>query len=150
MRIREAVESDLEAIIGLLADDEIGREREDCTRPVPECYTRAFAEIASDPNNSLYAVCDDEGSVIGCFQLSFTRYLSHKGSLRATLENVRIASALRGRGLGTELLRFVVDTARERGAAQIQLTSSKSRLASHRFYTRFGFQNTHEGFKLDI
>jgi GNAT superfamily N-acetyltransferase len=48
------------------------------------------------------------------------------------------------------LLVVVIDRARERGCAIVQLTSNKERLDAHRFYGRLGFKATHEGFKLRL
>jgi hypothetical protein len=37
-----------------------------------------------------------------------------------------------------------------RGAGVLELTSSKSRKASHRFYEALGYSMSHEGFKREI
>jgi GNAT superfamily N-acetyltransferase len=45
---------------------------------------------------------------------------------------------------------WAVDEARRRGCALVQLTSDKRRGDAHRFYSRLGFEATHEGFKLRL
>lgn len=56
----------------------------------------------------------------------------------------------RGTGLGERMMRWLIDTARERGADVVQLTSDVSREGAHRFYQRLGFQPTHVGFKMAL
>jgi GNAT superfamily N-acetyltransferase len=63
---------------------------------------------------------------------------------------VRIGSAARGTGLGSTLIQWCVDRARERGCALVQLTSDATRTDAHRFYERLGFRPTHVGFKLAL
>ena len=62
-----------------------------------------------------------------------------------------MASALRGRGVGHQLLEWALCVrARERGARLAQLSTDKSRVDAHRFYESLGFRATHEGMKLPL
>ena len=67
---RRAVADDLEAIVSLLADDPLGREREtiNATAIDPQ-YRGAFAAIERDPNQ-LLAVAKRDGHVVGVLQVS--------------------------------------------------------------------------------
>ncbi len=47
-------------------------------------------------------------------------------------------------------MRWVVDEARQRGCALVQLTTDKRREDAHRFYARLGFTASHEGLKLQL
>lgn len=140
---RSAAETDLPAIVGLLADDAIsaGREGE------PEAYRAAFAAIEADPRNHLI-VAEVGGVVAGTLQLTFIPGLSRMGAERAQIEAVRVASAYRRRGLGREMITWAVDEARSRGCRVVQLTSDKRRSDAIRFYRSLGFEMTHEGLKL--
>lgn len=149
LRIREATRADLAAIVALLADDILGAAREHPEEPLSRSYVDAFEAIAADPNDELVvASLGDE--VVGCLQLTFTPGLSHGGSWRATVEGVRVSSAHRSRGIGEVLLRWVVERARERGCAMVQLSTDKRRRDAHRFYERLGFVASHEGMKLAL
>jgi GNAT superfamily N-acetyltransferase len=53
------------------------------------------------------------------------------------------ASALRGRGLGAQMLEWPFATCRARGCATIHLKSHGSRRAAHRFHARLGFVPSH-------
>lgn len=144
VEIRRAVAADVPAIVDMLADDPLGARRE---RPGDPAYPRAFTAIDADPHQ-LLAVAVLDGEVVGTLQLTFIPGLSRVGATRALLEAVRVHADHRGRGLGGELTRWAIDTARERGAALIQLTSDASREDAHRFYERLGFRATHVGMKL--
>lgn len=45
MQIRTALQSDLEGIVRLLVDDELGISRERFEIPLPQAYIDAFVEI---------------------------------------------------------------------------------------------------------
>lgn len=93
-------------------------------------------------------VAERDGRVIGTLQLSFLPGLSHRGAWRGQIEAVRIASDLRGHGLGGELIGWAVAQCRARGCRMAQLTSKNDRVDAHRFYERLGWDKSHAGFKL--
>lgn len=145
--IREARFEDLPRIIRMIDEDDLGTTGDRYTEPLMKCYEDAFREITEDKNSVILVICVC-GSVFGSLQLTFTRYLSHMGGLRATIENVHVASDMQGRGLGTELMNAAIDLAKKRGCRIVQLTTNKTRKDAHRFYHRLGFESTHEGMKL--
>lgn len=73
-----------------------------------------------------------------------------RGTLVAQVESVRVDAGERRRGIGAEMMRWVIGEARRRGCSRVQLTSNKSRKDAHRFYARLGFVASHEGMKLDL
>lgn len=145
--IRRATASDLEAIVGMLADDELGSTRENPADLAP--YEAAFARIEADPNQ-LLAVMERDGAVIGTLQLTFIPGLSFQGAIRAQIEAVRVASGERGGGLGKQLINWAIEQARQRGAKMVQLSSNSTRIDAHRFYRNLGFDQSHTGFKLSL
>lgn len=144
---RLAAAADLPRIVEMLADDILGRERESMDGPLPGSYAETFRAIEADPNNELLVACID-GQVVATLQLIYTPSLSFRGSWRATLESVRTASELRGRGIGAALVAHAVGRARARQCGIIQLSTNKARADARRFYERLGFTATHEGMKL--
>ena len=146
---RRAMRGDLAAIVGLLADDPLGRSREIVSDPPDRRYVDAFEAIDRDPNQ-LLAVADDDGTVAGCLQLTFLPGLSRAGMWRGQIESVRIADAWRGKGLGKLFLEWAIGQCRERGCGLVQATSDKSRTDAIRFYESLGFKASHEGLKLAI
>ena len=63
---------------------------------------------------------------------------------------MRTLAEARGQGIGEAMIRHAIAIARAENCVLLQLTSDKSRLRAHDFYKRLGFQQSHEGFKLDI
>ncbi|MGZ5989286.1 MAG: N-acetyltransferase family protein [Rhizomicrobium sp.] len=144
---RDARARDLSVIVAMLADDALGRGRE---KPQsPEIYSLAFGRMEGDVNNRVI-VAEQDGRIVGCFQITFIQGLSRAGARRALVEGVRTSSEKRGQGIGEAMMRHAVELARDAGCALVQLTSDKSRTRAHDFYVRLGFEQSHEGFKLDL
>lgn len=147
IHFRTARRGDVEAIVRMLADDDIGAGREEVGDRVPSFYLAAFDAIDADANNELI-VADDGGRVVGVLQLTFIPNLTYRGGWRAQVEGVRVAADQRGAGLGAAMLRHAIARADERGCVLVQLTTDKRRTDARRFYERLGFHATHEGMKL--
>jgi GNAT superfamily N-acetyltransferase len=137
------------AIVALLADDPLGRTREDDADPLPDPYWRAFDAIAAQPGNDLF-VAESGGAVTGCLQLTIIPGLSRSGMKRGLIEAIRISAAGRGQGLGEKLVRHAVEIARAEGCGLVPLPSDRSRTDAHRFYKRLGFAASHVGMKLAL
>jgi ribosomal protein S18 acetylase RimI-like enzyme len=149
LTFRRASAADLEDIVALLADDELGRKREDPDPPLNPRYIDAFAAIDADRNQFL-AVVEEGGQIVGCLQLSFIPGLSRLGLWRGQIESVRIASTRRGGGLGKRMFEWAIEECRKRGCEIVQLTTDKSRTDARRFYEGLGFVASHEGMKLTL
>jgi GNAT superfamily N-acetyltransferase len=147
--IRKATRTDLAAIIALLADDPLGKQREVISDPVDARYLAAFAAIDNDPNQ-LLIVADENNDVVGCAQVTFIPGLSRTGMWRGQIESVRIAETHRRGGLGRRLFEWAIEACRERGCGLVQLTTDKTRPDAARFYEALGFVASHEGMKLSL
>ena len=147
--LREAVAADLPQLVAMLADDDLGAQREDTSQPLNQAYCTAFQTIERDSNN-LLLVAEIEQSIAAMLQLTFIPYLTHIGSWRCLIEGVRVHSDYRGRQLGRLLLESAIEAARDRGCRIVQLTSDKQRPRALHFYESLGFVATHEGFKLKL
>ncbi|MHC5232055.1 GNAT family N-acetyltransferase [Brucella sp. LJL56] len=147
--IRKAAAADVAAIVSMLADDALGAQREDANLPLRDSYRNAFAAIDADPNQ-LLAVVEHDGEIIGCMQISFIPGLSRMGMWRGQIESVRIASHIRGGGIGRQMIGWAIEQCRERGCGLVQLTTDKSRSDALRFYQSLGFTDSHEGLKLSL
>jgi GNAT superfamily N-acetyltransferase len=146
---RRAAPGDLGAIVALLADDPIGRTRENAGPQLDTGYHDAFASIERDPNQ-LLIVAERGGQVIGVLQLSFIPGLTRRGMWRGQIEGVRVAASERAGGIGRALLEWAIEECRRRGCGLVQLTSDKRRSAGHGFYEALGFEATHQGYKLSL
>lgn len=147
LNYRKATKEDIPAIIKMLAQDKLGKLRENYREPLPETYYQAFDRIERDENQELIVI-ENEEEVIGTLQLSFIPYLTYRGGIRAQIEAVRIRKDMRGQGIGEQLFRWAIARAKARGAHLLQLTTDKQRPEAVRFYEKLGFRASHEGMKL--
>jgi len=143
--IRRARRDDVGVIAGMLADDPLGSARERIEEPLPSSYFQAFDAVERDPNIQLVVAEDGDGAVIGCLQLCVLPGLSSQGSSRALIEDVRVASHCRSRGIGEQLVQWAIAEARARGCKLVELLTHYTRLDAQRFYKRLGFQSSHVG-----
>ena len=148
MLFRKAKLEDIPMIVEMLADDALGKTREQFQEPLPQVYIDAFQKINKDSNQELIVVENEKGNIIGTLQLSFLQYLTYQGGIRAQIEAVRIHKDFRGKGLGEQFFLWAIEHAKEKGAHVLQLTSDKKRPDAIRFYEKLGFEPSHEGMKL--
>ena len=142
--IRPARREDVPAIVAMLADDHLGRARERVEDPLPALYNQAFERIERDQNLTL-VVAESEGRVVGCLQLAVLAGISSQGGLRGLLEDVRVASDCRSRGIGEQLVQWAIAEAKTRGCNLVELLTHSSRVDAQRFYKRLGFSLSHAG-----
>jgi ribosomal protein S18 acetylase RimI-like enzyme len=145
--LREARKEDVPFIVAMLADDELGRTREQLDDMTP--YLIAFDAIAADPHNTQY-VWHENGELLGCLQLTVMPGLSQQGAWHAQVEGVRTVSSRRGSGIGKKMMAATMAIARSKGCKQMQLLTSKSRVDAQRFYRNLGFEHSHEGMKAKL
>ena len=150
MQFRDATQNDIYYIVGLLADDILGASREQHELPVPNAYLNAFETLSKQSGNRLIVAVDDAGTIQGCLQLTITAGLARRGMSRATIEGVRVASDVRGTGLGKKMFEFAIDEARKANCGLVQLTTDRERPDAHRFYDALGFEASHMGMKLHL
>lgn len=120
---REATEADVPAFVDLLKDYEIGATRETADLDV---YVAVFRRIQADPM-AVIVVGELDGRVIACYQLNAIEGLSLNGLRRGQVEDVRVASDLRGQGIGKQLIEDAFERARNMGCAAMQLVAHKDR-----------------------
>jgi GNAT superfamily N-acetyltransferase len=146
---RLAMRADLPSIVRMLADDELGSQRERVESPLSQSYYSAFEQIDHDPNHELI-VAEQNGKVIGTLHLMFLPSVSYQGGLRAQVESVRVDKRFQNQGIGSEMMKWTMESAKQRGAHVVQLTTHKTREDAHRFYERLGFKKSHVGMKLNL
>jgi ribosomal protein S18 acetylase RimI-like enzyme len=80
----------------------------------------------------------------GFAQIRF-RWSVYTGALDAYLEELYVAPAKRGHGLGRALLEEAMEAARERGAQHMELGTSETDTAARALYESAGFTNREGG-----
>jgi ribosomal protein S18 acetylase RimI-like enzyme len=143
--IRRARREDVRVIVTMLADDPLGRARERLEEPLSPPYFRAFEAVDRDSNIQLVVAEGSDGVVVGCLQLCILPGLSSQGASRALIEDVRVASHCRSRGIGEQMVQWAVAEARAKGCKLVELLTHNTRVDAQRFYVRLGFAPSHLG-----
>ena len=87
--------------------------------------------------NTVFLVFKDGRKVIGMGLLCF---LLTPVGLRVRIEDMVVDKDYRGRGLGSKLTTRLIQEAKKKNARWIEFTSRKDRVATNRFYQKFGFK----------
>jgi GNAT superfamily N-acetyltransferase len=143
--VRAARAGDLTGLLDLyreLADDRPS------ARPAAEpAAAGLLEEILRNPARTIL-VAEAGGRLAGTADLLVVTNLTHGGQPWAIVENVVVAAAARGQGVGTALMRRAAELARQAGCYKIQLLSRRQRVDAHRFYRGLGFESSAEGFRI--
>lgn len=94
------------------------------------------AELVGSPATRLLLARDPAAGIVGTLTLVLVRTPT---GVRATIEDVVVDAAARGRGIGEALTRAAIRLAAEAGARSVDLTSRPEREAANRLYARIGF-----------
>ena len=121
MNFRRATINDLPEIVRLLADDELGAQRERYEDPLPHTYTEAFEAIEAQVGNQILLAVEDE-CVMGCIQLTIIPSLSRQGMKRMQIEGVRVAQNYRGNKVGEAMLKEAIAIAKSEGCGPVSYT----------------------------
>ena len=80
----------------------------------------------------------DAGQIIGMVNLLYT-ISTALGSRVAILEDMVVAPQNRGLGVGSALLKYAIDFAKQKGCKRITLLTDNDNEAAHGFYQQHGF-----------
>ncbi|MBE9043706.1 GNAT family N-acetyltransferase [Pleurocapsales cyanobacterium LEGE 10410] len=95
-----------------------------------------------------FSIVETEGEIARAYL-----YLMHNSLHQepfGLLEDVYVAESKREQGLGTKLVRQVIQTAKERGCYKLIATSRASRPRVHQLYKNLGFQEKGWEFRIDF
>ena len=146
--IREAFRRDLPTLVELMKALVITTsEAESRGASTLADYEKVFGQIECDPNHHLL-VAEVDGRVVGAADLLIVPNISHRGSPWAVMENIIVEEGMRRKGIARRLIRHMIDLAKRSGCYKIGLSSSKKRVAAHRFYESLGFQQYGLGFRI--
>lgn len=134
IEVRRAQVADAEAVARLL--DDFNSEFDDET-PGVELMRERFAPLLQ--SGEIVVLVAGEGPD-GFAQLRF-RPSVITGALDAYLEELYVAPAVRGQGIGRALLEAAMKEARRLGAKRIELGTSEDDVAARGLYESIGFSN---------
>jgi GNAT superfamily N-acetyltransferase len=145
LTIRPAAAGDLAAVLELYAQPEID---DGDVLSIDEA-ARIHSRFSRYPDYTLY-VAEQGGAVVGSFALLVMDNLGHLGAPSAIVEDVVVAPALHGRGIGQAMMRFALGRAREKGCYKLMFSSNAKRERAHAFYEALGFDRHGFSFRVDI
>ncbi len=136
--IRAAVENDVAKcaeLLGLL----FSQEHE--FTPDAELQSRGLSLIINNPERGQIFVAEVDGVIQGMVMLLFTvsTFLGRKVAL---LEDMIVAPAWRGKGLGSRLIDHAMDFACREGFGRITLLTDKDNGVAQHFYSSKGFSES--------
>lgn len=89
-----------------------------------------------------YVIAEAQGAPVGMASC-YLHLLLHHVALVAEIQEMYVDITLRSQGIGRQLIKNIRHFAKLQGATQLEVTSNLTRLDTHRFYLREGFQQTH-------
>ena len=90
---------------------------------------------------------DREGNVLGTASLILEHKFIHKGGTFGHIEDVAVHPDHGGKGVGSALVRALVDLARHSGCYKVILSCNDQNLA---FYAKLGFRRHDNGMRIDL
>ena len=89
-------------------------------------------------DKSFEFVCEYNSKVIGYFILN--EMIDIVRNLKIYhIDYVCVDKDYRGRGFGTEMMKYAIEYAKENGVARVELTSGNQRESAHKLYLSLGF-----------
>ena len=143
--VRSAAEDDLAAVLGLYAQPGF----DDGRMLSADDARRLWARFAAYPDYTLY-VAELDGEIVGTFALLVMDNLGHLGRPSAVVEDVAVAPAVQGRGVGRAMMDFARHKSAEKGCYKLTLSSNARRERAHAFYESLGFERYGYCFRVDL
>jgi GNAT superfamily N-acetyltransferase len=133
--IRVAVDVDLPEILKLYSQPDMDDKQ---VLDMKEAKM-IFDKIKLYPDYHVY-VAEIDGKIVGTFALSIMDNLAHMGSKSGLIEDVVVAQASHGQGIGKQMMKFAIETCKEKSCYKVCLSSNLKRLNAHKFYEDIGFK----------
>ena len=122
----------LVALLGLLFEDE------EEFAPDADKQRRALQAIVSDPGVGRVFVAREGERIVAMANLLYT-VSTAEGGRAALFEDLVVLPERRGRGIGSALLRHVIDSARQEGLTKITLLTDRGNKRAQALYRKMGF-----------
>jgi len=122
----------LVALLGLLFEDE------EEFAPDADKQRRALQAILSDPGVGRTFVAREGERIVAMANLLYT-VSTAEGGRAALFEDLVVLPERRGRGIGSALLRHVIDAARKEGLTRITLLTDRGNKRAQALYRKMGF-----------
>jgi GNAT superfamily N-acetyltransferase len=143
--VRKASAADIPAVLRLYAQPDLDDGN---VLPVDQAVA-LFERFGRYPDYTLY-VAEQDGEIVGSFALLVMDNLGHLGSPSGIVEDVVVAPARQGNGIGAAMMRFALACCREKRCYKLVLSSNAKRVRAHAFYESLGFERHGYSFRVDL
>lgn len=99
--------------------------------------------------NDEYYCAEVNGEVIGFCSYAIVNNFWQAGYIGYVYSMI-VDGAFRGKGIGTDLLKRILESARERNCKKVELDSGFPREQAHKFYEKLGFEKRAYLFSKDV
>jgi glucosamine-phosphate N-acetyltransferase len=90
---------------------------------------------------------DESGNVMGTASLILEHKFIHKGGTIGHIEDVAVHPTHEGKGVGSAVVRALIDLARQSGCYKVILSCNDENIA---FYSKLGFRRHDNGMRIDL
>jgi GNAT superfamily N-acetyltransferase len=143
--VRKATAADIPAVLGLYAQPDLDDGK---VLAIDEAVA-LFHRFGRYPDYTLY-VAEEGAEIVGSFALLVMDNLGHLGAPSGIVEDVVVAPARQGSGIGRTMMRFALDACREKRCYKLVLSSNAKRGRAHAFYESLGFERHGYSFRIDL
>jgi len=110
--------------------------------PHPQQQTDGLRLIMDNDQVGRVVVARDEHRLIAGMAIILYTVSTYLGTRVGILEDLVVDPAMRGQGVGSQLLAFAIKTAVGNGCSRITLLTDGDNLSAHAFYMRHGFKRS--------
>jgi GNAT superfamily N-acetyltransferase len=103
-----------------------------------EAQSRGLHEIINDPSVGDLLIIRQDDDIIAMVNLLYT-VSTALGARVGILEDMVVSPVVRGSGIGSKLLTYATEFAKEKGCKRLTLLTDKNNVDAQRFYQRYGF-----------
>lgn len=108
-----------------------------------------FKKQEENNNTSVKIECEENGKIVGHAYLYIIKNDLHDKPY-GLLEDLFVEEEARGRGIGAELMKKVIEEAKKRNCYKLVAQSRYSRAETHSFYLKNKFRDYGKNFRMDL
>ena len=133
--IRTAGEKDLPDVLRLYAQSDMDNGQ---VLALPDAKI-ILNRMKSYPDYRVY-VAEINGEIVGTYALAIMDNLAHMGSKSGLVEDVVVSQMHQRQGIGKQMMRYAIETCKEKSCYKVCLSSNLRRENAHEFYDSIGFK----------
>lgn len=138
MQIREAKVKDIPELCELLY---YLFEQEEEFKPNSETQSEGLRKIITEKDVGVIVLAIDSNQIIGMVNILYTVSTALGGRV-AMLEDMVVSPKVRGKGVGSRLMKYSLGLAKQKGCKRITLLTDHDNDGAHRFYQKHGFSRS--------